>query len=474
MPLLPLYVDMDGSLIRSDLLIESALKLLKGSLGNIFMLLGWLMQGKAHLKARIAARVELEAGTLPFNPDVLDLLRAARAAGRKVVLATASHARYANAVAAHLGLFDAVLASTETQNLSGAAKLAAIQQHAKGPFAYVGNEAVDLLIWRQAAGAVVVTASQSLLAQARLAAPAVQWVPVPAAGIVGWARALRLHQWAKNLLLFMPALPLTAVLQPSTWLALCSAFVCFGLCASSVYLLNDLLDLESDRAHTRKRNRPIPAGKIPILHACALFPVLLLVAFALALATLPWQFVAVLALYWMSTMAYSFDLKRRVLVDIMTLASLYTIRILAGSAVILVAPSFWILVFSMFLFLSLAAAKRYVELLETQRHDHGKVIGRGYYVTDMPFVLALGLASGLISVLIFALYVNDPAARLHMQQPYALWLVCPLLLYWISRVWLKASRNELHDDPVVFAVTDRISQIVALLGLLLVLVAARG
>lgn len=474
MPLLPLYVDMDGSLIRSDLLIESALKLLKGSLGNIFMLLGWLMQGKAHLKARIAARVELEAGTLPFNPDVLDLLRAARAAGRKVVLATASHVRYANAVAAHLGLFDAVLASTETQNLSGAAKLAAIQQHAKGPFAYVGNEAVDLLIWRQAAGAVVVTASQSLLAQARQAAPVVQWVPVPAPGIVDWARALRLHQWAKNLLLFMPALPLTAVLQPSTWLALCSAFVCFGLCASSVYLLNDLLDLESDRAHARKRNRPIPAGKIPILHACALFPVLLLLAFALALATLPWQFVAVLALYWMSTMAYSFDLKRRVLVDIMTLASLYTIRILAGSAVILFAPSFWILVFSMFLFLSLASAKRYVELLETQNRERGKVTGRGYYVTDMPFVLALGLASGLISVLIFALYVNDPAARLHMQQPYALWLVCPLLLYWISRVWLKASRNELHDDPVVFAVTDRISQIVALLGLLLVLVAARG
>lgn len=474
MPLLPLYVDMDGSLIRSDLLIESALKLLKGSLGNIFMLLGWLMQGKAHLKARIAARVELEAGTLPFNPDVLDLLRAARAAGRKVVLATASHVRYANAVAAHLGLFDAVLASTETQNLSGAAKLAAIQQHAKGPFAYVGNEAVDLLIWRQAAGAVVVTASQSLLAQARQAAPVVQWVPVPAPGIVDWARALRLHQWAKNLLLFMPALPLTAVLQPSTWLALCSAFVCFGLCASSVYLLNDLLDLESDRAHARKRNRPIPAGKIPILHACALFPVLLLLAFALALATLPWQFVAVLALYWMSTMAYSFDLKRRVLVDVMTLASLYTIRILAGSAVILFAPSFWILVFSMFLFLSLASAKRYVELLETQNRERGKVTGRGYYVTDMPFVLALGLASGLISVLIFALYVNDPAARLHMQQPYALWLVCPLLLYWISRVWLKATRNELHDDPVVFAVTDRISQIVALLGLLLVLFAARG
>jgi 4-hydroxybenzoate polyprenyltransferase len=207
---------------------------------------------------------------------------------------------------------------------------------------------------------------------------------------------------------------------------------------------------------------------------CAAVPVLLLAAFAGALALLPWPFAAALALYWVSTLAYSFDLKRRVLVDVMALASLYTLRILAGSAVILVPPSFWILVFALFLFLSLAAAKRYVELCETQRRENAQVAGRGYQVSDIPFVLSLGVASGLVAVLVFALYVNDPAARAHLRHPYLLWPICPLLLYWTARVWLKATRGELHDDPVVFAVTDRISQAVGLVSLALVAWAAKG
>jgi 4-hydroxybenzoate polyprenyltransferase/phosphoserine phosphatase len=473
-PPVPLYVDLDGSLISSDLLIESALKLLKAHPFNLIRMVAWLRRGKAHLKTRIADEAVLDVTTLPYNADVIAVMEEARGARRRVVLATASHARYAEAVASHLGLFDGVLATDIDRNLSGGAKLLAIRDDARGlPFEYLGNGTVDLEIWREAAAAVVVTADQSLLERAQRVTSSVRHIRVASAGPRAWGRAVRLHQWAKNLLLFMPALPLVSTLDPRGWVALCLGFVAFGLCASSVYILNDLLDLESDRMHVRKRRRPIPSGEVPLVQACALCPVLLLTSFVVAAALLPWQFMVVLALYWVSTMAYSFFLKKRVLIDIMTLASLYTIRILAGAAAIRVPPSFWILIFSLFIFLSLAAAKRYVELLGMQNQQRAKAAGRGYLVTDIPFVLSLGTCSGLTSVLVFALYVNDPVAREHLHQPYALWLVCPLLLYWMSRVWLKATRGELHDDPVVFAVTDRVSQIVAVLGLLLVIVAAR-
>jgi 4-hydroxybenzoate polyprenyltransferase len=472
---LPLYVDLDGSLVRSDLLVESALKYVKGSLRRAPDLLRWLARGKAVLKDGIARRVELRADLLPYNDEVVALARGARSAGRRVVLATASHRRYAEAVAAHLGIFDAVLATGPDVNLGGTHKLAAIHADAGGgPFEYVGNERVDLPIWRESAAAVVVGGSPALRRRAALASPIVRHVDVPAATAADWLRAMRLHQWAKNLLVLMPAMPLVAEIDASAWIALLIAFLCFGLCASSVYLLNDLLDLEADRSHARKRFRPIPAGRLPVFAVLAAVPALLAAAFVGAAALLPWGFVAVLGVYWLSTLAYSFELKRRVLSDIMTLAGLYTLRLIAGSAVLLVAPSFWILAFSIFLFLSLAAAKRYVELSETQRRDGAAVAGRGYHVTDIPFVLSLGVASGFIAVLVFALYVNDPSARAHLRQPVALWGVCPLLLYWIARVWLKATRGELHDDPVVFAVSDRISRVVAVLSLVLLAWAARG
>ena len=265
----------------------------------------------------------------------------------------------------------------------------------------------------------------------------------------------------------MPALPLAASLAPAAWMALAIGFVCFGLCASSVYLLNDLLDLEADRAHPRKRSRPLASGALPLLHGCVASGLLLVAAFGIALAALPLPFAGVLLVYWLSTLWYSFDLKRRVLVDVMALAVLYTLRIVAGAAILLVPPSFWILAFSIFLFLSLAAAKRYVELDDLRRHQRDRPAGRGYLIGDVDFVLALGMSSGMVSVLVFALYVNDPVARAHLGQPYALWLVGPLLLFWIARIWLKAVRGELHDDPLVFAFADRFSQVMVLLSALL-------
>lgn len=464
---LPLYVDLDGSLLRSDLLVESALKLLRTDWTRAPELLRWLAQGKAALKTHLALAVELDVATLPYDPDVLEHVRSARAEGRRVVLATASHRRHAEAVAEHLGLFDAVLATDANVNLSGERKLAAIRADAQGPFHYVGNEAVDLAIWRHAEGAVVVSTGRALHERAADVTQVVAAITPPRAGARTWLKAIRLHQWAKNALIFMPALPIAGVLPAAAWGALVLAFVAFGLCASSVYLLNDMLDLEADRLHHRKRERPFAAGRIPLVHGAWAVAGLWAAAFGLSIAWLPWPFVGVLALYWACTLAYSLALKRRVLVDVMTLAWLYTLRIVAGSAVILVAPSFWILAFSVFLFLSLAAAKRYVEVSDMQRRQRDRIAGRGYLLGDIHFVLALGVSSGMVAILVFSLYVNDPAATARLAHPHALWLICPLLLYWQSRIWLKATRDELHDDPLVFALADRISRVVIALCALL-------
>lgn len=470
----PLFVDLDGSLLRSDLLVESALKLVKADVTNVARLARWWLEGKASLKTRIAAQVDLDVGTLPYDPEVVALARNAREQGRRVVLATASHRKYAEAVAAHLGLFDAVLATDESVNLNGERKLAAIRADAGGPFHYVGNGAVDMAIWKDAAGAVVVSSARSLAERAAAVTRVIAHVRPPAAGIGTWLRAIRLHQWAKNVLIFLPALPIAAALSASAWWALVLALVVFGFCASSVYLLNDVLDLEADRAHPRKRERPIPAGRISLV-ASALGGLLLwTVAFAVAWLWLPLPFVGVLGAYWLCTLTYSLGLKRRVLVDVMMLAWLYTLRIVAGAAVIGVMPSFWILAFSVFLFLSLAAAKRYVEMGEMQRQNRDRVAGRGYMLSDIHFVLSLGVSSGMVSILVFSLYVNDPTSKANLAHPHALWLVCPLLLYWITRIWLKATRGELHYDPLVFAFVDRISRAIGLLCALLFAAALFG
>jgi 4-hydroxybenzoate polyprenyltransferase len=283
---------------------------------------------------------------------------------------------------------------------------------------------------------------------------------------------MRIHQWAKNVLVFLPLLPLVGSLAIDDWLRGAVGFVAFGLCASSVYLVNDLFDLEADRQHPRKRERPIAAGDLSLGRAIALAIVLLIGAFVVAALLLPPLFLLVLAAYWVLTTAYSLDLKRRVNVDVLTLAGLYTMRVLAGAAVLMVRPSFWMLAFSMFLFLSLAAAKRMAELDGLSRRGvQESVPGRGYQVRDIPVLLAQGAAAGQLAVLVFALYLNSVLTQ-QFRHPEVLWAICPLLLLWINRVWMKVSRGEMHDDPVVFALRDRFSGATALIALVCVLLAA--
>jgi 4-hydroxybenzoate polyprenyltransferase len=472
MPLPPLYVDLDGTLIATDLLHESALQLVRMAPGTLLRLPAWLLNGKAALKRRVAERVRLDAASLPYREPVLDIIRQARQQGRRVVLATASDRALADAVAAHLGLFDAVLASDGQRNLSGPRKLEAIRTDAAGqPFSYAGDGAVDLAVWQGAQSAIVVSNSSRLRHRVRAATRVEAEIDVPRAGWRDLLYGIRLHQWLKNLLVFVPLLPILDQTTLGMALAALAMFFAFGLCASAIYLVNDLLDLEADRHHQRKKKRPIAAGTLPIGQAIALAAALLTGSAALAFATLPLPAIGVLAGYVLLTSAYSLWLKRRMLVDVFALAALYTVRILAGMSAARVEGSFWLLGFSMFMFLSLALVKRYVEIGEMKAGGQARAQGRAYAASDAGFVLATGLAAGQLSILTLSLYLNDPKVTQRYDHPYALWLLCPLMLYWLVRIWLKGHRGELHDDPVVFAATDRISQMVLLLCVVLVWIA---
>ena len=430
-----------------------------------------LRNDKAGLKRHIAEHVTIDPRGLPYREELVAWLRGERARGRRIVLATASDARYAEAVAAHLDLFDDVLASDGHTNLKGTVKLQAILDHAHcADLSYAGNDTVDLAIWARAQGAVVVSSSARLARRAGQLTTVEKSFRPPTVGLRDLLYGIRLHQWLKNLLVFLPVLPILSQATPGMLAELLAAFMAFGLAASSTYVVNDLLDLESDRQHHRKRNRPFASGRIGVPGALALAGALLVSAalFAKWLAPAFW---VVLVSYVGLTLLYSLMLKRRVLVDVFALAALYTLRILGGAAAIQVLPSLWILAFSAFTFLSLALVKRYVELAEKSSAEGLVNSARGYLVSDLGFVQGVGIASGQVSALVLSLYVNDPLMAKRYAHPYVLWLIVPLYLYWISRMWLKAFRVELHCDPVVFAARNRISRLVFLLCSLALLAA---
>jgi 4-hydroxybenzoate polyprenyltransferase/phosphoserine phosphatase len=470
---LPLAVDLDGTLVRTDTLAEALFGLLRERPAAALGLLPALSGGRARLKARLAAQVELDPALLPLNDPLVEWLRGQRDAGRRLVLVTAADQRIAKAVAARVDLFDEVMASDGTLNLKGSAKAAAlVERFGAGGFDYVGDAWADLLVWRSARRAIVVGGARRVRA-ARGVAEVERVFPPPVPLARALPRAMRPHQWVKNLLLFLPLLAAHQITDAPALAAAMLAFAAFGLTASAVYLLNDLLDLPADRRHPRKRHRPFAAGDLSLATGLALVPALLGAAALLALL-LPPAFAAILAGYFVITSAYSFGLKRVPMVDVMLLAGLYTIRVVAGAAAIAIMPSFWLLAFSMFIFLSLALVKRYTELDALRARGELTASGRGWHVDDLPLVQSLGVSAGLICVLVLALYIDSTAAQALYALPEALWLVCPALLYWVSRLWLKTHRGEVHDDPVVFALRDRMSVIIGAVSALIVAVAAVG
>jgi 4-hydroxybenzoate polyprenyltransferase/phosphoserine phosphatase len=459
-PAIPLCIDLDGTLIRSDLLVESGLSALAGNPWLVLALPGWLLAGKANLKQALALRSTMDMDGVPLRPEVLALVDAARSEGREVVLVTASDRRLAEAMARRLGI-DTVLASDGTSNLAGDRKAQAlVELYGVRGFDYVGDGRVDLPVWRAARRAIVV-GSARLAAAAALGGEVHTHIHAPRPRLSDWVRAIRLHQWLKNLLVFVPLFSAHRAADPLSAALAVGAFFAFGLCASGVYVLNDLLDLDADRRHPRKRMRPFADGAIPLLHGAIAAPLLMALGLAFAWALAP-PFALLLLGYTLVTLAYSLRLKRVPVLDVMLLASLYTLRIIGGALAIGAMLSFWLLAFSMFVFLSLAMLKRYIELGALLRD--GGAVARGYSVDDLPLIQSLGAASGYLAVLVLALYINSPESLALYQRPQVLWLLCPLLLYWISRAWMVAHRGAMDDDPVVFAATDRVSQMVAVAG----------
>lgn len=465
-------VDLDGTLLRSDLLHESLLALVARNPLYVFLIPLWLLGGKAAFKRQVASRIDLSPETLPYDERVLEMLRATEQRPR--VLCTASDASLAQRVADHLGLFDEVMASDGRTNLAGRNKASAlVARFGAGGFHYVGNSRVDLHVWRDSAGAVVVNAGAPLVEAAAKLVPVIGHAPREPGSpwIWIWVKALRLHQWLKNLLVLVPLFTSHRFLDPAALLDTLIAFVAFDLCASGVYVLNDLLDLTADRQHPRKRNRPFAAGTLPISQGLVVAPLVTIAGLGLAYSWLGPKFALVLGAYYAMTLGYSLKLKRLVMVDVVLLAALYTVRIIGGTVAIGSGLSFWLLAFSMFIFLSLALLKRYTELASVLADGKGKASGRGYDITDLPLIQSLGAAAGYMGVLVLALYINSPESLALYHEPRLLWLLCPALLYWISRMWVIAHRGAMHDDPVVHAVTDRVSQLVVLLCAVVVLLA---
>lgn len=461
-----LCIDLDGTLIHTDLLMESALALLHRNPLYAFAMVAWLLRGRAVLKREIARRVEIDAATLPYDKSILQLIDEARGQ-REVVLVTASDELLASQVMQHLGTFDAMVASDGATNLSGGAKARAlIARFGERGFDYAGNATVDLKVWAHARKAIVVGSTSLARAAARQTEVAMHVRPRHG-GLKTWLKALRIHQWIKNLLIFLPVLASHRMFDLVAVTATVAAFVCFGLCASGVYVLNDLLDLKADRHHPRKRRRPFAAGKLSPLSGIVVAVTLTVLAFAGAWFVAD-RFAKILLCYYVLTQAYSFKLKRIAMLDVVVLAALYTVRIIAGTAALHAEPSFWLLAFSMFIFLSLAILKRYTELHTMRLGGKAAASGRGYNVEDLVLLQALGGASGYLSVLVLALYINSPASVALYSHPAWLWILCPVLLYWISRAWMIAHRGLMHDDPVVFAVTDRISQVLLVICAIIV------
>lgn len=463
----PLCVDLDGTLLRSDLLFESLMSMLSRRPWMVLWLPLWLFGGKARLKREIALRGPVDPSLLPYDERVLDLLR--ESADRHRVLCTASDAGLVEPIARHLGCFEEVMASDGHRNLAGSNKAAAlVERFGERGFDYLGNAPVDLKVWKHASTAWVVNASEALALHASKVCDKVEHLAPERSGLHVWINAFRLHQWLKNLLIFVPLLASHRFTDQDAILLSCLAFLAFGLSASGVYVLNDLLDLEADRAHPRKRARPFAAGTLSLRSGLIAAPILALAGLGLAMLVAP-LFAAVLASYYVLTLGYSLGWKRVPILDVILLAGLYTVRIIGGAAAISSVPSFWLLAFSMFIFLSLALLKRYIEFVGLAQRGEVSAAGRGYHLDDQPLLLALGGSAGYLSVLVLALYINSPESQALYSRPEALWLLCPLLMLWISRAWMKAHRGTMHDDPVVFAATDRFSLLVAAIGAVIAL-----
>jgi len=468
---IPLCVDLDGTLVKSDTFHDSLCLLLRTHPAKIFRIPDWLIRGgKARVKAQVAAVVELDAARLPYNQPLLNFLKEQHKSEHPIYLATGADVSLANRVAVHLGFFSGVLASDGAINMIGSHKLEGLQRQFPD-FDYVGNAIPDLPALQHARHAYIANPSAGLLAAIKAKALPIEGRFEDKSPLLPrLLKAIRVHQWAKNTLLFLPIL-LSHNISWQTMVPAVAAFFCFSFIASANYLVNDLLDIENDRHHPTKRFRPLAAGDLSVFTALAI-ALALVAANCFLLPRLPIAFTLWLLIYLIATTAYSLFLKRVPLVDVLLLAGLYTLRMQAGGAATATLISPWLSSFAVFLFLSLAMVKRFSELANLRDRGVTNTHGRGYVVGDLEQIRSFGAASAYASVVVFSLYISRPDVDTLYRHPGRLWLIVPLMLYWLHRVWLLASRGELDEDPVIFAITDRVSLALAACTAILAIFAA--
>lgn len=459
----PLAVDLDGTLIHGDIFIEAILRFLRMQPLRALDLLGWLMKGRAYAKARLAEAAPCDPAHLPYNSALIEWLRAERAAGRTLALATASDRHEAQRIADYVGLFDAVFASDGETNLKSSRKGERLAHAYPQGFVYAGNERADLRVWRRAQAAVLVNTSAGLGQRAAQACAIEKSIPSPHDHTRAFVRALRPEQWAKNLLVFLPIIAGQGWLNAQAWIGAMLAFAALCCAASSVYLINDAADIDADRRHHRKRNRPFASGALSPYLGLPASLALLLTGLALGLFTGALGYVA---LYFAISTLYTFWLKTKRLADVFALSSLYVIRVIFGGAASGYFASTWLLAFCGFFFFSLVLCKRVTEIETAAAGAGADLSRRGYQISDSAILKMMGVTAGFISCLILALYIQDDVATAaHYRWPDALWTLPAVVTYWLCRVWLLTDRGEMHDDPLMFALRDRTSWLVAIAAL---------
>jgi len=456
-----LYVELDDTLLATNTFLESLLLLLKRNPFFLFLIPIWTLRGLKHFQQQIAKRVNLDVSILPYRQHVIAHLQDETKQGRVLVLISGWNLKIGHAVSNHLKIFSGIVLRNDLQNLFRHPHVQTLKpQLGQQDFDYMTHSQTKSQIWKIAQKVILVDSPNRVFSH------------IPKDGSIQVLnqdktntfplvlKALRVHQWVKNILLFFPIATAHHVFHFDQLLQVCLAFFAFSFCASGLYIFNDLLDLSADRRHPKKKSRPFASGALSIKTGLWLQPVLLGFSFSISLLTLPRLFSFLLVGYAITTVIYSTYLKKIAIFDVLTLAGFYTVRIIAGGAAVAVPISAWLLAFSVFFFLSLAFGKRYAELRLRKVEKFQGIERRAYVGADKEILATMGTISGYMSVLVLALYINSPEVSSMYANPNFLWFICPLLLYWVSRTWLLAHRGNADDDPLILALKDPSSYVV--------------
>ncbi len=469
-----LFVDLDGTLITGDTLHQSVILLIKRYPLKIFSLFCWITKGRAFLKYKVAQLIIPEPSLLQYKKDVIGYINKEKNNGRDVYLLSAANKKIAESVAGYLGIFKKVYGSTAKINLLGKEKLKRIRNIVgNNQFEYMGDSKNDIPIWSATSSGAAIDPNRGLKKRIRKFDNIKMINTMKKKAIFkSIIKEIRIHQWAKNLLLFLPIIMAHQFTETKIVISVFWAFISFSFCASAMYVLNDLLDIETDIAHPSKQHRPLASGEMSIKLGVFLIIGLIIISFSIVVSTLSTSFLIILIIYIMLTTAYSFILKQIMLIDVIVLGGLYTLRIGAGSVASGVGVSSWLLVFSMFFFLSLAFMKRYADLILMRENNKGKIAGRDYHLEDLDLVQKSGITSGFVAMLVLALYINSAHVIGLYKSPILIWFTVPVLLYWLMRMWMVTNRGKMTEDPIIFALRDKITYISMFIIVVIMLLAA--